>query len=235
MAVKFSFIIPTRNEAGYIEGCLRSIRSQRRKDYEIIVVDTLSGDGTQAIARRYADKVMTEPRRGPAVARNTGAQAARGEVLVFADADVRFEQDFLDRIDAELSRHPALAGGVCRLVPYDSPSALLARSYQVVDWLAWFLNALGIPCTAGSCFIFRREAFERAGGFNPCLLTNEDHDAANRIARFGRFAHLDTPIYTSVRRVAKRGWLYMLLTYVKSTAIYILNGSCLRDYWDSEA
>ncbi|MEM7813762.1 MAG: glycosyltransferase [Candidatus Aenigmatarchaeota archaeon] len=235
MAAKFSFIIPTRNEAGYIEGCLRSIRGQRRRDYEIIVVDTLSIDRTQAIAKRYADKVLPEPRRGPAVARNTGARAARGSIFIFADADVRFDADFLDRIDKEFSRRRTLAGGICRLVPYDAPSALIARSYQVVDWLAWLLNALGIPITAGSCFIFRRSAFRRAGGFNRCLWTNEDHDMASRAARFGRFVHLDIPIYTSARRVAERGWLRMLLTYIKSTAMYALNKSCLRNYWDSEA
>jgi len=232
MPVKFSFIIPTRNEAEYIAGCLRSIRAQRRKEYEIIIADTSSSDATVSIARRYADRIVSEPRRGPAIARNTGARAAQGEILIFADADVRFERDFLDKIDAVFSRHPTIVGGICRLRTYDAPSALLARSYDIVDWIAKMLNALGIAITAGSCFIYKSNAFEKAGGFNPCLMTNEDHDMAHRVSKLGRFAYFGNIfISTSVRRVAKTGFWNMLFTYIKSTLMYMLNKSCIRNYW----
>ena len=235
MMPTFSFIIPTRNEAEYIEGCLRSIRAQLRKDYEIIIADTLSSDGTTAIAKRYAAKVLTEPRRGPAVARNTGAHAARGEILIFADADVRFERDFLDKLDEQFKRHPAIAGGICKLRTYDATSALLANSYNLVDWIARLLNSLGIAMTTGSCFIFRRDAFERAGGFNPCLFTNEDHDMAKRIAKFGRFAYFGKIVVgTSVRRAAKSGFWSIAVTYIKSTAMYTLNKSCIHNYWQQK-
>jgi glycosyltransferase involved in cell wall biosynthesis len=232
MSVKFSFIIPTRNEAAYIADCLRSIRAQKRKDYEIIVADTLSSDGTLQLAKRYADKALTEPRRGPAIARNTGARAAKGDILIFADADVRFERDFLDKVDKEFAKHPAVAGGICKLRTYDASSALLARSYNTVNIIVRLLNAAGIAMTAGSCFIFRRAAFERAGGFNPCLFTNEDHDMAQRAAKLGRFVYFgDIPIWTSTRRVEKSGFWHSLITYFRSTAIYALNKSCIRDYW----
>lgn len=231
MPVNFSFIIPTRNEAAYIADCLRSIRAQTRKDYEIIVVDTLSSDGTAAMAKRYADRVIAEPKRGPATARNTGAAAARGELLVFADADVRFEPDFLEKLERAFERR-IVVGGVFHLHAHDARRALYAKSYGAVNLIVWFLNAIGVAITAGSCFAFRRTAFERAGGFNPCLWTNEDHDLAHRVGKLGRFAYFrEIPVWTSVRRVAKLGFCSSIMTYIRSTAVYALNKSCIRDYW----
>lgn len=233
MPVKFSFIIPTRNEAVYIADCLRSIRNQRKQNYEIIVVDTLSSDKTVEIAKRYADKVLKEPKRGPAVARNTGARAAKGDIFIFSDADVRFDKNFLDDLDAALEQRTEIAGGICKLRTYDAPSALIAMSYNTVDWIAKILNSLGIAITAGSCFIYRRDAFKRSGGFNPQLFTNEDHDMARRISKIGRFVYFDdVSISTSVRRIAKLGFWNMLFTYIKSTLIYVLNKGCIKNYWN---
>src|SRR3989344_830900 len=101
--MKFSFIIPTRNEGDYLEGCLKSIKKQTIKDYEIIIVDSYSKDNTVATARKYGAKVLFEKRRGPAVARNTGAKKTKGEILIFPDADVRFEKNFLEILEKKMN------------------------------------------------------------------------------------------------------------------------------------
>lgn len=96
----FSIIIPTYNERQYIGPCLQSILNQSfpRSQFEIIVADSHSSDGTAEIAARLADKVLTIPRKGIAHARNAGAKEAAGDLLVFVDADVTLHPDFLTAI-----------------------------------------------------------------------------------------------------------------------------------------
>ena len=67
-------------------------------------IDSYSKDNTVKIAKKYGAKVLYESKKGPAVARNTGAKKAKGEILIFPDADVRFEEDFLSNLchDIEL-------------------------------------------------------------------------------------------------------------------------------------
>lgn len=102
----FSIIIPTYNERQYIEPCLQSIQNQSfsRSEFEIIVADSHSSDGTAEIAARLADKVLTIPRKGIAHARNAGAKEAAGNILVFVDADVVLQPDFLSVINEVFQR-----------------------------------------------------------------------------------------------------------------------------------
>jgi len=230
MKPKFSFIIPTLNEGKYLEGCLRSIKKQTRKDYEIIVVDSYSNDKTLKIAKKYRAKIVFEKRKGPAVARNTGARHAKGSILVFADADVRLEKDFLERVDKKFSRD--VGGGIFFLVVYDTKSRFQALLYSLANYISISLIALHATMTAGSCFAYDKKIFREVGGFNPEFLTNEDHELAGRVSRIKRFAFFrDIHVYTSSRRIAKIGLLRTLKTYVKSSMIYFLNHGYLRDYW----
>src|SRR5437867_2701970 len=82
-----SVIIPSLNEENYIEKSLKSVKAQDYKnDIEIIVADSNSKDNTAKIARKYA-KVIVTKRKGISVGRNVGAKKARGEILLFLDAD----------------------------------------------------------------------------------------------------------------------------------------------------
>jgi len=85
-----SVIIPARNAARTIGECLLAVLSQSvpRSLYEIIVVDDGSTDATARIARSHNVRVIPQPPLGVAAARNTGARAARGEILLFVDADI---------------------------------------------------------------------------------------------------------------------------------------------------
>jgi len=117
-------------------------------------------------------------------------------------------------------------------VPYDADGAKTFISYNVVNNIAKFLISIGVPMTAGSCFTYRKSVFRRAGGFDPRLLTNEDHDLADRAAKIKRFAFFeDICVYTSTRRVKNKGFLTMCVVYFKSSATFFLNRSYVRDYW----
>lgn len=223
--MKLSFIIPTRNEARYLGACIGSIRAQGR-DHEIIVVDTDSTDGTQRIARKHGT-LLEEKKRGIGIARNTGAAHASGDVLIFADADVRFPPGFAHMLEqAFIAR---VAGGIFRLEPYDG-GRYVRLLYGVANAIARFTIRTGTPFTAGSCFAYRRSAFEKAGGFDARFITNEDHELAQRVHRHGRVVFFEIPVYTSARRAYAMGIGSTLLLYLRSSMVYLLRKGSLKEY-----
>lgn len=81
-----SIIIPTLNEEKHLEKLLKSIKKQDFNHYEIIVADAGSKDKTLEIAKRYKCRIAKGG--SPAQGRNQGAEEARGDLLLFLDADV---------------------------------------------------------------------------------------------------------------------------------------------------
>ncbi|MBS3054704.1 MAG: glycosyltransferase [Candidatus Aenigmarchaeota archaeon] len=225
MEIKYSFIIPTRNEQDYLKGCMDSIKNQTVKSHEIIVVDGLSQDGTVAAAKREGARIIYEKRKGPSVARNAGARAARGRVLVFTDADVRFPPDFLERLG------DIQGGCMFDLRFWDAGfagNAILA-SWNVV--LRVFM-AGGMVATNGSCLAFDRRTFEKIGGFRDDLLTNEDHDIAIRAAKAQGFFFCPLKVLTSARRIRRTGILGYIGVHFTNTKNYMVHGASNPDYWD---
>jgi glycosyltransferase involved in cell wall biosynthesis len=226
MSTEFSFIIPTLNEGKYIEGCLRSIRKQK-ESYEIIVVDSYSKDNTVKIARKYG-KVVFEGRKGPAVARNTGARKAKGRILVFPDADIKFDKDFLTRLKLQFGD---AGGGIFNLTFFDPNSFSDLLFFRIWNKIIKLLIRCGLVITNGSCFAFEKKIFKKVGGFNPDLLTNEDHDLAIRVSRYKKFRFFDVPVYTSVRRMKRLGLMKFLKLHIKATLFYFLFHRSLAEYW----
>src|SRR3972149_5566353 len=98
--MKISVIIPTYNETSVIGECLRSLSKQSYKDFEIIVVDDGSTDSTFQSASKFQIpnskfQILHGEHLGAGAARNLGASHAKGEILVFVDADMTFDRDFL--------------------------------------------------------------------------------------------------------------------------------------------
>ncbi|MEK7100212.1 MAG: glycosyltransferase family 2 protein [Patescibacteria group bacterium] len=91
--MKISVIIPTYNEESVILDCLRSLASQSLKDFEIIVVDDGSTDTT--VEKLEDVMVLHQNHLGAGAARNLGAKQAKGDILVFVDADMTFDRNFL--------------------------------------------------------------------------------------------------------------------------------------------
>src|SRR3990170_565885 len=91
-----SVIIPVFNEEKTISECIKSLRNQSYKQMEIIVVDDDSSDSTRNIIKGFPDiKLLTQGHKGPGQARNLGAAKAKGEILVFVDADMTFDKNFI--------------------------------------------------------------------------------------------------------------------------------------------
>lgn len=96
--MKVSVIIPVYNEEKDIERCLKSLKNQSFKDKEVIVVDDGSFDNTQEVVERFPVILLKQNHLGPGLARNLGAKKAHGEILVFLDADMTFDKDFLKNL-----------------------------------------------------------------------------------------------------------------------------------------
>ncbi len=139
-----------------------------RDRWELIVVDDASSDRTPEVARRHADRVVSldAPAGGPARARNRGTEVARGEILVFVDADVRVHRDALGRIVDALSE----GSGVAAVFgAYDTRPQAAGLVSQYLNLVHHYVHA-SHPGDAETFWAglgaVRRAAFLRAGGFD---------------------------------------------------------------------
>ncbi|MDX1523691.1 MAG: glycosyltransferase family 2 protein, partial [Anaerolineae bacterium] len=104
-----SIIIPVYNGGDLFERCLTAIHGSTFSDWELIVVDDGSTDGSLALAQSFGAKTLqTSGRLGPAVARNQGAKVATGRDIFFIDADCELHQDTLANIAQVFETNPML-------------------------------------------------------------------------------------------------------------------------------
>jgi len=92
---KISVIIPTYNEEKDISECLESLKKQSYKNFEIIIVDDGSKDNTMNVLKKFKTKIIKGKHKGPGFSRNLGAKKAKGSILVFVDADMTFDKDYI--------------------------------------------------------------------------------------------------------------------------------------------
>lgn len=100
--LRLSIIIPVYNSGKYLEKCIRSIKSNKCEEYEIIMIDDGSNDGTSEICDKYSDgfqvKVIHQKNSGVSNARNRGLKLARGEYITFVDSDDYVSPDYVGTI-----------------------------------------------------------------------------------------------------------------------------------------
>lgn len=205
--MKLSVVVPTYQEARGIEAFLRQFEGQTmpRGDFEIIVVDGASRDGTREIAARHADRVVLQTSPGIGGARNDGVQVARAEIIATTDADCRVPPHWLERIAADFEDPDVVA--VCGPDgPFDG--GLKARFlYFFIRAIIRIAAVVGIVGTGGTNSAFRKGAFLAVGGYRN-LAHSDDIDIGVRIRAQGRVVfdpELDVGL--SVRRLEKNGYL----------------------------
>jgi glycosyltransferase involved in cell wall biosynthesis len=100
MGKKISVIIPTFNSAKELTKCLESLKTQTisNENYEVMVVDDGSNDGTKDAAAKYPVRYIYQQNHGPAAARNNGANQAYGEIILFTDADCEPQPNWLEEM-----------------------------------------------------------------------------------------------------------------------------------------
>src|SRR5262249_14207624 len=107
---KVSIIIPTYNDATYIERLLKALARQSLSGFEVIVSDAMSGDGIEKVVQSFKNNLeialVQSPPQGPGAGRNQGAKIAKGEWLLFLDADVDTDDpDFITTLVEEAEAH----------------------------------------------------------------------------------------------------------------------------------
>jgi len=216
-----SVIIPTYQEEKYLEPTLKALKSQDYKGrYEIIVADSKSKDRTLKIAKKYADKVIQVEKRGIAVGRNAGARIANGEIFLFIDADTLASFNLITEIAKGFKRD--VVGITCPVLPM-SPSAINFFLYWLFNQFVKASIKIGKPQVAGACCAYKRNAFEKIGGFNEKMKVLEDFDISERISKLGKIKFIDSTFaLTSPRRIEKWGKIKAAIKYVKLYLNYLL-------------
>lgn len=161
-----SIVIPVYNASPHLAACLDHIRSLNPAPLECIVVDDGSTDDSAAIAELAGFKVLScGHRRGPAFARNLGARSARGEILLFIDADVLVPPDGLARVLACFAERPTRDGVIGS---YDDQPGSPDFISQYRNLLHCYTHQSGRAQTCAfwtGCGAIRTHVFREHGGF----------------------------------------------------------------------
>jgi glycosyltransferase involved in cell wall biosynthesis len=212
-----SVVVPAHNCAAQLRACLESLRATTYPEYEVIVVDDASTDETCIVAAEFGVRsVRQERQNGPAQARNEGARVARGEFLLFLDADVCVHPETLGRVVGTFVQNPA-ADAV--FGSYDNRPPALNLLSQYKNLCHHFVHQEGVEQASTfwtGCGAIKRSVFLKLGGFDhsyrrPCI---EDIELGMRLRKAG------------YRIVLNK---HILVTHLKRWTLW---GMVKTDVWD---
>lgn len=218
-------IVCAHDEARYLPACLHSLLAQTRPPDEILVVDNASTDETAAVAAQVPGvRVVDEPRKGLVVAREAGRRAARGDILVYVDADCRAPLAWLARVERRFVRDPELLAisGPYRFYDWDRTGRLLIRAYDLIvapstQLMVKYLLRIGTIFYGGN-FAVRADALAKIGGFDTSIeFHGEDTNLGRRLFEIGKVSLVhDCYVYTSARRYVAMGKFAVIRLYVRN-------------------
>ena len=177
----FSVIIPTYNRAHLLPRCLDSVLAQRLTDFEIVVADDGSTDGTRSLVRQYAEKdkrikYAYQRNQGANVARNLGAGQAEGMYLTFLDSDDEALPHWLEAMHGVA--RAAHAEAVCCGIRFVGPSGEL-KSEKLPKSGDPTSYPRGLYLSGTYCV--RRDVFFLLDGFHPPLRANQHSEFRCRL------------------------------------------------------
>lgn len=204
--MKFSVVIPLYNKASYVAKAIESVLLQTFSDYELIVVDDGSSDGSDNIAletigNRGNCRLMRQENAGVSVARNNGVVASRGEYLCFLDADDWWEPSFLEEM-SKICREFPEAGiyGVNYDLVYETKTRVSPVGVEpgfekgYINYFQVYAKTMAMPLCTGSVCI-PRTVFDEAEGFPQGIRLGEDFMLWARIALKHRVVFLNKPLF----------------------------------------
>lgn len=174
-----SVIIPTYNEKEVLEDCIQSLGEQTYKDFEIIVVDDGSTDTTSQMLRGASKTLpdfgfFEQQHKGAGSARNLGAKHAKGQILVFVDADMTFDKDFLKNLvkpiitNSPTSDYVQARGTFSKEEFVSNWENVWARCWNVNEgWEDKRRHPKNYPDTQPVFRAILKSEFEKVGGFTP--------------------------------------------------------------------
>ena len=208
-----SVVIPTYNSAKYLADCVESIRNQTWKNIEVIVVDDDSKDSTVAIAEKYKCRVIRNPTKGRAEAKNVGIQNSSGEYLLFIDSDMELTFDVVAQC-MDLALNEVKAVGIV------IPERSIGPSFWVNarDFERSFYSGSMVE----SARFFEASPVRKVGGFDENLVFFEESTLPIKLLNkgFNVFSRISSAILHHEEDFAISIWLRKKYLYGKTLETY---------------
>lgn len=216
-----SVIIPCRNERDHVSRCLRSVAENGYPGkLEIIVVDGMSHDGTREVLReleaRNVDlRIVDNPSKTTPIAMNLGLQSARGDVVLIVGAHCELGPGYISTSTRQLLSYKGIACVGGRTIPraaggpiQQAIAAVLGSGFGVGNSYYKMPGSRVREVDTVAFGAYRREVFEKLGGFDERLVRNQDIEFNFRVRRAGYKILLDPSIqvYYSPRRSIRAFW-----------------------------
>ncbi|WP_395543691.1 glycosyltransferase family 2 protein [Neotabrizicola sp. sgz301269] len=199
-APRVSVILPAYNRETLVARAIDSVLAQTFTDFELIIVDDASKDGTRAVLETYRDHpkvrlILSDVNRGGSGARNLGIEAARGALIAFQDSDDVWLPHKLAAQVAALDATPRAGLCYCASLFYGE-----GRSYYIPEPVFerfegdMSAEILRRNTTSTQVLLVRRDVLERSGPFDASLKRFQDWDLMIRIAQVTEFVFLPEPM-----------------------------------------
>jgi glycosyltransferase involved in cell wall biosynthesis len=206
--MRVSVVVPSYNEKQLLPGCLESLKSQSHP-CEVVVCDNGSSDGSYEIARKHADRVVREEKRGALYALNKGLKSSSGDLLAITGADCVVPPDWIERFVQQF-RDP---GVIACYGPVDPLEKRHSVYFSMMNYAEKMCIRLGLWFVIqGANFIVKRNVMERAGYFDPDVEVFEENGLFRKINKMGKVKFISrNPIKASTRRVDECGKMHLIL------------------------
>ncbi len=204
--LKVSIVIPAYNEEETIERTIKSLLKQTYGNYEILVVDNNSKDKTKKIASDYV-RTITETKQGYIFAVKRGVSETDGEIVTICDADSIYPSKWLESMMKSFRDERVVA-------TYGSAkfhdTGLFMSFISLIAYSSFLIVSkfFGLDNTAGFNFLFRRDAYEKIGGYDEnWKWGSPDIELGKRLKNLGKVKLRMKAVMTSSRRFKKGGLL----------------------------
>ncbi len=228
----FSIVIPTLNEELFLPKLLNDLLKQKEKDFQVIIVDGYSQDKTPFIVKNYQKKMKIDffqnNKKNVSSQRNFGALKAKGEYLVFLDADSRINSSFLKKVKKFIEKNKGLI-----FLPYllpDKKFKLYKPLFDISNILVELSQNLPKKFSLGGSIIIEKKFFQTIGGFDETLFIAEDHELIQRASSWGvktKFIK-NAYVYFSLRRIKKEGEFRFFYKYFIATTKRLLSNEEIK-------
>jgi len=181
----FSVVIPLYNKANYIQSCLESVLKQTHKEFEVILVNDGSTDGSEAVVERFQDsriRLVHQENKGASAARNKGVSLAKHEWIALIDADDYWYPNHLEELQNTIEQFPK-ADVVCNnyeillekdYVKHPTFSIEYPLKAQYIE--DYFKGSLIDPIAWTSALSFTSSIFKKVGEFDTNIKSGQDID-----------------------------------------------------------
>ena len=249
-APRVSVIIPTYNGLALLRPCLDSLRQQTYRDFEVLVVDNASSDGTvEALRRDYPEvRVLALSTNGGYTAGcNVGMRAARGDLLVMLNNDTEAEANWLSALVDALDRHPEAGIAASRMMIYSDRTKIhsagdLYRVNGTPDsrgvWQPYgppFDQEVFVFGACGGAAMYRRAMIEEIGGFEERFFMYCEDVDLNWRAQLAGWKCIYVPEAVVYHHLSATGGGKLASYYVGRNTLWVIArnypAALLRRYW----